>query len=655
MPMAWLTQWWTILATVLVVFVPGLAAAWAIGLRRLGAWAFAPVGSIAIIALVATAYGFLHIPWTLPSAVLGLSVVAAALVGCRRLFRIPPVRTRVVGERWPVLVALVAAAALLTVRVTVYIGDPSNFSQTTDAIFHLSAVREILEHANASPWGLAALVDPSAGLGFYPAGWHAADSLVAMLAGDIVVSTNVLALIVAAVVWPLGIAWLAQVALRRRLAAAAAAAMTPVLVIFPLTLLQYGVLYPYLLAVALLPAAIAVVVATTSRSGRLPAGPVAGRLSLVLGCGVSVAALAISHPTVVLAWGLALWLYAVGVFTVRRGRVAAGGAWGEAAVLLVALVVLAVVWLVFERQVTADTWGPAQSGRRMLEDVLGTGWMKTPPVWWVSGLVVIGLIAVLRRPRWRWLAFGWLAFVLLAFVAGAMRNESIRVLLVGPWYSDPYRLAALVPVMILPVAAAGVILIADLAVAVAVRGRRTRPSLARGWIEGVTIGLLLGIGTLTVAAQPLVLRFLTKEGVVEDASPYWVSERSWLDSDERTLLSRMPGEVPAGVTVLSNPGTGAAFGRFLTGVDVYPPRRGVPDDARYTLLKHRLKEVTSSNLVCEAVRGLGAGYVLDFGPGDEGFGRVEKMPGFTGFDGVPGFELVDREGAASLWRITACR
>jgi hypothetical protein len=229
---AWLTQWWTLLATLLVVFVPGLAAAWSIGLRRLGAWAFAPVGSVAMISLLATVYGFVRIPWTLLSVLIGLVVIAALLVACRLLLGIPDRRPRVTGARWPVVVALLVAAVLLTVRVTVYIRDPGNISQTNDAAFHLGAVRAIIEHANASSFGLAGLIDPAAIGGFYPGAWHATDSIVSMLAGDIAVSTNILALVFAAVVWPLGITWLTQVVLRRRLASAAAAAMSPVFVIF---------------------------------------------------------------------------------------------------------------------------------------------------------------------------------------------------------------------------------------------------------------------------------------------------------------------------------------------------------------------------------------------------------------------------------------
>jgi len=657
---AWLTQWWTLLATLAVVFVPGLVAAWSLGFRRLAAWAFAPLGSIAMISLVATVFGFARIPWTLLSAVLGLVVVAGLLVGCRFLFRIRDRRPRVRGARWPVIAALVVAAVLLTVRVGVYIGDPSNISQTNDAAFHLGAVRAIIEQATASSFGLAGLIDPAASGAFYPGAWHAADSVVSLLTGDIAVSTNMLALVFSAIVWPLGITWLTQTIFRNRVASAAAAAMSPVFVIFPLEMIQYGVLYAYFLAVALLPAALAAVIALTSRwSGA--SGPVRGRVTaLVLALGMGALALALAQPSVIGAWGLLLWLYAADAVLDRWRRGSPGRGWSIAA-LLVGLVALGGVWFVLGRLVTANTWRAWRSGGEALWEILSAGFVKTPPAWWVAILLVVGLVAVLRRAGARWTAFGWAALAFLAFVAYAVRNELIRVLLVGPWYSDPYRLAALVPIMMIPVAAAGVVLIVNQFALWTLRRRRVvsarpgvRPRTLQARFGTGAVAALLVVGIIAVAVQPLVLRFKIQDDFAESESPYWVTDNAWLDRDERALLSRIADEVEPGARVLSNPGTGAALGYFLSGVDILPAQWWVPRDPAYTLLKTELPDAATDPAVCEAVRELDADYVLDFGEGDVGPGRVQKMPGFTGLEGQPGFELVDREGSASLWRITAC-
>lgn len=655
--MAWLTQWWMFVVTAAVLFLPGLAASWALGLRRLGAWAFAPVGSVAMISLTATVFGFARIPWTALTAVVGLAVVAAALIACRMVLRIRPSRAAARGRAWPVPAAMAIAAVLLGIRVTVYIGDPANFSQTNDASFHLGAVRAIIDHGVATSFGLAGLIDPAALGGFYPGAWHATDSLIVMLSGgSIAVATNVLALVVATVVWTLGITWLTQVTTGRRLVAAAAAAMSPIIVIFPLELLQYGVLYAYFIAAALLPAAIAAVVAVTGE--RAGDGPVAGRVvAIVLAVGMGAAAIGNAQPSVVLSFGLALWLYAAGG-VIRQWRNRDRARWWGSVGLVAAGLVLTAAWWLMGRSVTAGVWSAVRGGADAAVEILSAGFVKTPPAWWVAVLLFVGLFALIRRGGPRWLGVAWAAYAFLAFVAYAVNTEAVRLFLVGPWYSDPYRLAALVPTVMIPVAAIGAVYLADLlAEAIGRRSPGGRASDVTRMRIGVgAVALLLVIAVVAVATQPLVLRYKLMDGFAETQSPYVVNENAWLDPDERALLLRLDEDVPDGAVVLANPHTGAALAYFLTGVDVFPAKWQVPRDVDYGLVKNRLHDAATDPEVCDAVRALDAQYVLDFGLGDQATapGTVQQMPGFTDLEGVDGFELVDQQGDAKLWRITAC-
>ncbi|WP_417562174.1 DUF6541 family protein [Microbacterium sp.] len=668
--MAWFAQWGAFLATALVVFVPGLVAAWAIGLRRLAAWAFAPVGSVAMISAVATVFGFARIPWNLPTAVIGIAAIALILVVCRLALRVRRNDLVVADPRWPVAAGLIVGAVLITVRVTTYIGDPSHISQTSDAVFHLGAVRAIIEHQAASSFGLAGLLDPAAIGGFYPGAWHEADSLITLIMGlfggtlvtDIAVATNALALTIAAVVWPLGIAWLTQVATGRRWAAAAAGVMSAGLVIFPLELLQYGVLYPYFLAVAMVPASIAAVIALSRQTWSPVSALVgdqtrAGRITaVILAFGMGSVAIGNAQPSALLAFWLAVWLCAVGG-TVLLWRMRHASRWWASAGVLVAVPLLVVAWVSMGGARSA-VWDPKASGSHAALTIVSGGFVESPPAWWVSVLMFVGLIAVLRRTGARWLALGWFAFAFLAFVAYAVHNEFVRSLSVGPWYSDPYRLAALVPVMMIPLAAAGVTWIIDLCVALV--SRRADPgSNAMGVGVGVAaVTVLALIGIAVVAAEPLVLRYQVNSHTPQTQSSYAVDDASWLHPDERALLERLGTVVPKGAVVLDNPGTGGAWGYYLSGVDVYPAKWQPPTDADYVLLKKELHKVATDQAVCDAVRALKADYVLDFGPGgaeEPGLpGPAKKMPGFTGFEGVRGFQLIDHQGDAQLWRITEC-
>lgn len=656
--MAWLSAGMSLLAALLVVFVPGAAVACALGLRRLAALAFAPLATTAIVTVVAVVYGLVRVPWTLWTAALGMIVVIALVFVWGRVFRVDRADSASTGARWPLPAALAVAAVLVTIRFTAYIGVPENIAQFNDAPFHLGVVRAMIEQRTATPFGLIALIDPAAGGSFYPGAWHAVASIVVLATGaSIPVVTNALSIVVGAIVWPLGVAWLAEVLTRRRLAAAAAAAIAPMFVIFPLEMIQYGPLYPYLLAVAILPAAIAGVIVLAPARRVEEAAPSRSTWSryaaMVLAAAMSAAALANAQASVLLVWALVLWLWAAGGAVLRWRR---GGPHRLRAPVLAAasLALLAVVWWRFARLVNAGIWAPPLGAREALVEALSMGYAGTAAMWGVSVLVGIGAVVLVRRSGVRWAVAGWFAFVVLAFIAAAVNTKLIRHLAVGPWYSDPYRLAALVPVLAIPLAAVGVVTLADAAARLASRGDTARAARSGRVWGPVAIAVVLAASTIVVASQPLVLRYRIGDGKVEAESPFVVSDHSWLSIDEWALLDRLADHVEPGVRVLGNPGTGAAFGYALTGVDVFPRQWWVPTDPAYTLLKMRLHEAATDPAVCEAVHDLDARYVLDFGIGDTGPGRVEPMPGFTGFEGTPGFELVDREGEASLWRITAC-
>ena len=111
--------------------------------------------------------------------------------------------------------------------------------------------------------------------------------------------------------------------------------------------------------------------------------------------------------------------------------------------------------------------------------------------------------------------------------------------------------------------------------------------------------------------------------------------------------------MPPDAVVIGNPSTGMAFGYAISGRNVIPRTWAPPAGDAYGVLWTSLRDVAQDPAVCPALGAFGAEYVLDFGPGEEYPGRW-IMPGFADLDGQQGFELVDREGAASLWRVTAC-
>jgi hypothetical protein len=647
----WFAQWPAFVASFVVLFGPGLLIGRGLRLRGLVLWALAPVGSTAVIGGLAIVYGALHVPWN----------VWTALVGCLAIAVIVWVAGIALGPRRPapprdrralVLLAggLAIGIAFVVARFVTYVHDPDAISQTNDAVFHLNALRYILETANGSSMHISGVIGAT---GFYPAAWHDLASLVAIATGcSIPVAANAVALMVSAAVWPLGLAWFAREVSRGSAAVTAlSAALSASLWAFPMLLLEWGIVYPYALSVALLPAAAAIVVAAPRWiAGE---GPVltplrSGILSAVLVI-AALAALGLAQPATILAWGLVAmtftsWWFGLHVRSLHgrmRGLLIAG--------FCVAWIVFAGVWVLLTRSTTGSHWPPFRPKLVTVVDVLFNGQVLLPYAVSVSILMIIGLVVSIRRRTLRWLATAWAAFSVLYAVTASLGQPFVRGLLTGAWYSDPYRLAALAPLTVIPLAAVGLAAVATWATA-AISGRsgRSAATVATAW----SLLAVAVVGAIAFAVRPAIQMPAVTEGTADGESRYVTED--YLSPDERTLLERLPEHTPADALIIGNPSTGMGFGYMLSGRNVYP-RTWQPSRApQWAVLAEGLRDAGSDPAVCDALKTFGSpDYVLDFGPGEDSPGRY-VMPGFTGFSGQPGFELVDRVGDASLWRITAC-
>ena len=652
---AWLAQAGPIAVAVVVLLVPGLLIGAALRLRGLALWAFAPVVSTAAVAALAVLYGLARVPWSALSAGVGVLALAglAALVGLA-LGRAPR-KDRDGSVRRPLALALTAGMAVGAARLMMYVGDPEAISQTNDGIFHLNALRWVQETANASSFNISGVVG---GRGFYPGAWHGLASLVASATGcDIPVAANAVSWVIAVVVWTLGVTWLCFAVSGSPLVAAFGAVLAPSLLTFPLLSLQWGVLYPYALSVALLPAATAA--ALTARGGiqdSLPdtLRPVRSRAATGVRtgilCVIAAAALALAQPATLIAWGLLASLYATwsGVGALRgrdaRGRVAIGvgvvACWAS----------LAVAWYLLGRLTSGAHWEPFRGKLAATLDVLFNGQMWLPPAYGVSLLCAIGiLVVIVRRRRDGWLVAGWLAFGLLYIAAAAVGSPFLRNSVLAAWYSDPYRFASLAPVVVLPLAAIGLAATVTWSAA-AISPRTSAERTGTAW----AIGAVAGAGVIGLVVAPVIMMPNVFEGRVDGASRYSSTADSFLSPDERALLSALGDYVAPGDRVIANPSTGAAYGYMLSGRDVYPRTWQPGSSDAWWVVAGGLRDVAEAPNVCPTLAQLGSpDYVLDFGPGEASPGRW-VMPGMTDFADRPGFELVAERGDASLWRITAC-
>ncbi|OIU86635.1 DUF6541 family protein [Microbacterium sp. AR7-10] len=635
----WIGQLPVLAVATALIFLPGGLALYLVGMRGIVLAAAAPLFTVATTAVAALVLSIIGVPWSAGSwsASMVLLILIAALGGRWAGGRLAP--RSPASPRW-LLPSAVAVGVILSVwRVVAYVQDPSGISQTNDAVFHMNAVRYVLETADASSLHVNSVIG---GRSFYPAAWHALVSLIVLTSGaEISVAANMLTVVIAAMIWPLGIAWLTRAVTGSSTVAAYAAILSGSLQTFPLLMFQWGVLFPNALSTAMIPAAIALVVTIprwrddTSRAGHVT------RLALLVL--VAAAAILLAQPAGILPW---MAICAVWVSWRALARRAAWGSTRTVAALAALWALVACIWLYLAQGTSGSHWPPFRGKREVFLDVLFNGQVMIPFAYAISLLMLVGIIFAARSTGLRWFVVAWAGISGLYLLVAAVGSDIVRVGLLGAWYADPYRIAALAPIVVIPLAALGADVLVRMLAAKAAASRAGAITLL-----GLAATAVLVI--VIVIVRPVAMPAVT-QGTYDRESRYLATDDAYLSPDERKVLESLDDLVPAGARVIANPSTGSGFGYFLSGRDVYPRTWAAPDTDAWRALSAHLRDVSTDPSVCEALEVYGSPkYVLDFGAGERAPGRY-LMPGMTDFTGQPGFELVDAVGDASLWRITAC-
>lgn len=680
-----LTLWAPIAVPLLVtaawLWLPGLPLALALRARSATAAAVSPLLSIAIICVAAIGAPAAGLAWgPLPVIMLTLPLWGLAWLirwatarrhrpsraprttaARHRAFRAAgshaaaPLRStgllrRAAGSiEIQTFAAIGLAAALMARHVRNVIDRPDALSQTFDNIFHQNAVRWILDHGDASSLHLLRITafpgDPT----FYPAAWHDLVSLTLLSTGstDIPLATNALALATCALIWTSGMVLLIRATLPSSLVrvgllpGAVLAASFPG---FPILFLEFGVLYSNLLGLSLLPVMIVLGLRLVglARPLRLSIG---AALAIALVGSVSIS---LAHPNasmVLIAVSIPIALAAAVRAAGRAASSRSRSGWATPAVLVaLAAAVLALaswIWPIIRPPEEALTWPPVKTQAEALGEALMMNPMGGWQAWPLTAVFAIGLYAAVRRREFA-LPAAWAVVVHLWIAVAAWPDGEHRTALVGVWYNDPFRIAAVLAIPSIPIAALGA--------AHALRWAADRlPRAPRIPMLPIT-GL---IGSLVLIALTQASPWMNF--AVERASEEYqlTPESELLTADELALIERIPTRIPADSVVITDPWNGSSLLYAYTGIrtttvhtlEYHPPQLKTIED--------HLSEASSDPRVCEAIAEENATYVLDFGLQQINDGTWPR-PGFADLATAPGFELVDAEGSARLYRIDAC-
>lgn len=627
---AWLGQVPALLIAFALLTLPGLPVSLLVrgvrGIVRLGITVAVSIAIVGAATLVAPVLGLRWGIFPVLMVSVGVWIVAGAL---RRLDRRPSERPIEAGRRIVWITLAVAVLGWIAV-MAVGIATPGHPSQLYDALFHFNAVEYIEQTGDASPLHMTLVVPPGT-VTFYPTLWHAFVGFVLPFTGGVIAATNVMTIAVIAVVWSTAVAVLAAVAFPRRPGAAVWAPLAAFgFSVFPLGFLNWGVLYPNLIGTALVPIVIATVVLAFA-----PGLCWSGRVLRILVAVAAAGGSALGHPSALLG-ALAL-LVPYGVWQAwvvgrRRGIV---GRILFALLVVAALIGLVAVW--FAANVSTHEWLPGQTMAQTLGEVAFLSPVGRTAGLLLGPLAAVGLWRVVKDRTW-WILTSYLVGVLLFLAAAWLPILPLRSFLVGVWYDDTTRVAALVAIWGIPLAGLGASVVFDWLTVTWERGLRRRV---------VAIVALLAVG----AASHLPM-LLNDARYMRNISFRFDEYSQGLTPDEAELFDAVADKVSADEPIIGDPLTGAGLYFALTGGEVvFPHVTGrYSDDAQFVAREL----VGGGPEVCAALDRLNIRYAFDFGE------EVVYQNHFTTYDGLHGFAdssiltEVDRVGDAVLYEVTGC-
>lgn len=647
-PMTWLQFVPSYLIAVAWLLLPGLLVVITGRMRGFFAMAVAPAVSVTIWTVSAVVAQWLGVRfgWAVPVAGLIVAVSIAAGYGWWHDTRFEGARLSFPHAHLGWWLAAALGACIWALILHYVFQRPDHLSQRFDNVWHLNAIRYIVDSGDGSSLTIAHL--NGTGGGFYPAGFADLASLVMLgNGGHLTAASNAALMAIATIMLPLSALFFVRSIVRPHpITVVAVGILVAAFPAFPLRILDFGPLHPNFLGLAVLPLALGI----TAQVARLgldrwvdPSRAVVLMLAILPG-------LMLSHPNAFMAFLLITGVMAlgVGVRTIRseltgRARLVRLGGVGA----YVAMVVVA--WPILRPGTPVDSWPPVYDTPAAVGMAVTNASTVGPASWLVSILMVVGCYAAIRRGI-GWLPAAWAVVAYFFVVASSFPADEYRLMLVGIWYNDYHRFAANLPLLALPLAAIGLDHLVTM--------MRTGLDAVVQRLAGPWRTVALVVATALVASGMYVGTQCTRSMELAQAqasSAYIFDDTSLLITPaEYRLLERAAAIVPADAVIANFPADGSSLAYALTGTKVLLPHFYYSETEARRTVERNLDEAATDPTVCPILRAANVRYVImlrgSLVPPDQN----PAMKGLDELETAAGFKEIAREGSAALYEITAC-
>ncbi len=555
------------------------------------------------------------------------------------------------------------------------LADWSHLTQSEDNIRHYAYVRSLLNSTdwstlNVSMYGIGVSQSLNPYLsqigGFYPLGWHIPSAITCALAAtSIGIGTNVVNFTLIGISLPLGSYYLISQVFpnESKLRVATGAIVSLVLPASPWVLLAVWPLFPNLATMCLVPAAAALFIDATTDSSAYRSTKIA---SFILCCG----GISVTQPNGIFVCAVFLIPYTVWICSKYAGERQFANILGKDKTKLIvgsaASLSISLIWLFIYKLppfqgVVSYYWSPISTIWQAMVDCLITAYPIQPANIFVALLCGAGALLLLRKKLF-WPVISCSLAVILYVVAAAFGDNIIKHVLAGFWYTDPYRVAAMLAFCCIPIAYSGFTLL--LVAVKAIADRLDMPS--RSHI--VTIAAVLAL-FIVFALPSFAVR-----GIAEITTPYstmTANMRGFTRVEEGAILTDLKIEFLKKVAAITGPDAvianipydGSCFAKGVANLNLL-----FCNDENYSEsttsnwaidLRSNLCNYASSNSTRENVHGKNVQYVLSLEADTKNLKLwypAFEQSNWTGIlsvtNSTPGFELILQKGDMALYKIT---
>jgi hypothetical protein len=540
------------LVLALLLFVPGTVQLRALGVPWTTALVLSPAVSLFELLLAGVAVYLLPVSsaWLVAAVPFALAAVALVVLVVRKT----PERLGALSVRWRDVALYAVCGVVLAGLVYVEALDgPESIYEAYDNAYHLNLVATL---AGSDTYSfLHASIGASSGGAFYPAAWHVMAALAAKLVGgSAALGLNAANTVLIGLVFPGAALALLSALFRDRTPAIVAGGFVALAFCgFPWALLTFGPLYPNFAAYCMIPVLMTLFMALFDEK------ILGSRMLAAILFVTTSATVAVLHPNAIFATYVLMSPYLLArvyrLVSERFGRV--WGAVSCAAALAVLLGVWTSLWMSPSfANVVNFNWPAQVTEYQAAVNALTLSFTGGRVQLVLAALVVAGACVLMYRRSHRWLVASW-AVAVFMFAVCAGTNEEFRTFFSGFWYNDSYRLAAVVCLAALPLAASA------LGELLAWLAPRIRLAATAGVLAVVLFGIyapsftLQGIGDVVTA-------FSMQHDLLRDHAT--VTMHSYTE-EERAFVEKVASEIEPGAVVLNYPYDGSIFAYGLDGLD----------------------------------------------------------------------------------------